>query len=146
MTKNTLNTLFFRQSSYKLTTDYFERALLPYCEHYNVNEHPRNPLGVISVTFHHFHWLLWLASIFVETYHYFNLNARYRRLVNTIMLMNTLAILRVTFNNFGTLSLTSSACVNPHINLRLIKRALSPTCEQHYNVNEHPRNPSVYFR
>ena len=28
---------------YKLTTDYFERALSPTCEHYNVNEHPHNP-------------------------------------------------------------------------------------------------------
>ena len=62
------------------------------------------------------------------------------------MLMNTLAILRVTFGNFRTLSLTSSACVNLHIDLRLIKRALSSTCEQHYNVIEHSRNPSVYFR
>ena len=35
------------------------------------------------------------------------------------MLMNTLVILRVTFGNFRTLSLTTSACVNLQIDLLL---------------------------
>ena len=76
-------------------------------------------------------------------------NARYRQLVNIVMLMNTLAILRDTFGNLRPLSLTTSTCVNLHRDLPLIsyylERALSPTCEN-YNVNEHPCNPSGYFR
>ena len=73
-------------------------------------------------------------------------NARYRQLVNTIMLMDTLAIRRATFGNFRPLSLTSSTCVNLHRDLyHYFERALSPTCE-HYNVNERPCNPSGYFR
>ena len=59
--------------------------------------------------------------------------------------MNALAILRGTFGNFGPLSLTTSTCVNVHRDLyHYLERALSPTCK-HYNVNEHPRNPSGYF-
>ena len=50
---------------------YLERALSPTCEHYNVNERPRNPSGVLSVVFDHYHWLLRLASIFKDAYHYF---------------------------------------------------------------------------
>ena len=73
-------------------------------------------------------------------------NARYRQIVNSVMLMNTLAILRGTFGNFRPLSLTTSTCVNLHKNLyHYLKRAVSPTCE-HYNVNEHPGNPAGYFR
>ena len=165
---------------------YFDLALSPTCERYNVNEHPRNPSGYYSwllrlasiflenytitwnaryrqlvnaimlmntvvilrgtsVTFDHYRWLLRLASIFIETYT-ITWNARYRQLVNTIMLMNTLAILRGTFGNFRPLSLTTLTCVSLHRDLyHYLERALSPTCE-HYNVNEHPRNPSGYFR
>ena len=50
---------------------YLERALSPTWEHYNVNERPRNPSGVLSVVFDHYHWLLRLASIFKDAYHYF---------------------------------------------------------------------------
>ena len=149
--------------------------------------------GVVSVTFDHYHWLLRLASIFIGTYT-ITWNARYRQLVNTIMLMNALAILRGYFQKFSTtiidyfalrqssktltitsnaryrqllnivilmstlailrgtfgnclpLSLSTSACVNLHRDLyHYFERALSPTCE-HYNVNEHTRNPSGYFR
>ena len=50
---------------------YLERALSSTCEHYNVNERPRNPSGVLSVVFDHYHWLLRLASIFKDAYHYF---------------------------------------------------------------------------
>ena len=72
-------------------------------------------------------------------------NARYRQIVNSVMLMNSLAILRGTFGNFRPLSLTASSCINLHRDLyHYLERALSPTCE-HYNVNEHPRNPSGYF-
>ena len=39
-------------------------------------------------------------------------NARYRQIVNSVMLMNTLAILRGTFGNFRPLSLTTSTFVN----------------------------------
>ena len=60
--------------------------------------------------------------------------------------MNAVAILRGTFGNFRPLSLTTSTCVNLHRDLyHLLERALWPTCE-HYNVNEHPRNPSGIFR
>ena len=101
------------------------------------NEYSRHLSGVLSVTFDHYHWLLRLASIFIETYTITS-NARYRQLVNTIMLMNTLAILRGTFGNFRPLSLTTSTCVNLHRDLyHYLERALSPTCE-HYNVNVHP--------
>ena len=101
--------------------------------------------GVLSVTFDHYHWLLRVASILIETYTITS-NARYRQLLNTIMLVNTLAILRGTFCNFRPLSLTTSACANLHRDLyHYFERALSPTFE-HYNVNEHPRNPSGYFR
>ena len=66
--------------------------------------------------------LLRLASIFIETCTITS-NARYRQLVNTIMLVNTLAILRSTFGNFRPLSLTTSACVNLHIlNLLLLRK------------------------
>ena len=41
--------------------------------------------------------------------------------------MNSLAILRGTFGNFRPLSLTTSACVNLHINLLLI------TSNAHYS-------------
>ena len=46
----------FRQSSYKLTITsnarYREhlKAFANYCKHYQINEHSRNPLGVLSVT------------------------------------------------------------------------------------------------
>ena len=97
-----------------------------------------------SVTFDHYRWLLRLASIFIKTY-IITWNARYRQLVNTIMLMNSLAILRGTFGNFRPLSSTTSACVSLHRDLyHYLKRALSPTCER-YIVNEHPRNPSGYY-
>ena len=122
---------------------YFKRALLPTCEHYNVNKHPCNPSG--------YFW--WLSTTIID---YFCLrqssktltitsNARYRQLVNIVMLTNTLSILRGTFGNFRPLSLTTSTCVNLHRDLQhYLERALSPTWE-HYNVNEHPRNPSGYF-
>ena len=117
---------------------YLERALSPTCERYNVNEHPRNPSG-------YYGWLLWLASIFLENYT-ITWNTRYRQIVNSVMLMNTLAILRGTFGNFRPLSLTTSTCVSLHRDLyHYLQRALSPTCK-HYNVNDHPRNPSGYFR
>ena len=100
---------------------------------------------ILSPSFDHYHWLIWLALIFIETYDITS-NARYCQLVNTIMLINALAILRGTFGNFRPLSLTTSTCVNLHRDLyHYLERALSPTCE-HYNVNEHPRNPSGYFR
>ena len=83
------------------------------------------------------------ASIFKDTYHY--LERTLSPIVNSVMLMNTLAILRGTFGNFRPLSLTTSTCVSLHRDLyHYLERALSPTCE-HYNVNEHPRNPSGYF-
>ena len=50
---------------------YLERALSPTCEHFNVNVHPSQSFGVLSVTFNHYHWLHRLASIFKDTYHYF---------------------------------------------------------------------------
>ena len=159
-----------------LISYYFERALSLTCEHYNVNEHPHNPSGYFSVTFDQHRCLLRLALIFIgilrgtfgnfrplsfttsacvnlerhlpslRTYHYF---ARYRQLGNIVMSMNTLEILRGTFGNFRPLSLTTTTCVNLHRDLSLIsyyfERSLSPTCE-HYNVNEHPCNPSGYFR
>ena len=104
---------------------YLERALSPTCEHYNVNEHPRNPSGVLSVAFDHYCWLLRLASIFIETYT-ITWNARYRQLLNAIMSMNTLAILRGTCGNSRPLSLTTSACVNLHRDLPLLRtRAIS---------------------
>ena len=100
------------------------------------------PWPSFGVTFGNFRPLV---SVFIETYT-ITWNARYRQLVNTIMLMNTLAILRGTFGNFRPLSLTTSTCVNLHRDLyHYLERALSPNCEQ-CNVNEHPRNPSGYFR
>ena len=45
--------------------------------------------------------------------------------------------------NFRPLSMTSSACINLHVNLLLLRtRAIS----EHYKINEHSRNPSGYFR
>ena len=83
-------------------------------------------------------------SIFIETYTITS-NARYRQLLNTIMLMNTLAIPRGTFGNFRPLSLTTLACVSLDRDLyHYLERALSPTCKR-YNVNEHRRYPSGYF-
>ena len=90
------------------------------------NEYSRHLSGVLSVTFDHYHWLLRLASIFIETYT-ITWNARYRQLVNNIMLIDTLAILRGTFGDFRPLSLTTSACVNLNINLSLI------TSNAHYS-------------
>ena len=99
-------------SMFKDTYHYFESALSPTCEHYNVSE----SFEVLSVTFDHYRWLLHLASIFIVTYT-ITWNARYRQLVNTIMLINTLAILRGTFGNFRPLSLTTLTCVNLHRDL-----------------------------
>ena len=60
--------------------------------------------------------------------------------------MNTLAILRGFFGNFRPLSLTTLACVSLHRDLyHYLERALCPTFEL-YDVNEHPGNPSGYFR
>ena len=96
---------------------------------------------VLSVTSDHYHWLLGLAWLFIETYTII-WNARYRQLGNAIMLINTFAILRGTFGNFRSLSLTTSSCVNLHRDLyHYLKRAQSPTCER-YNVNGHPCNQS----
>ena len=81
------------------------------------------PWPSFGVTFGNFRPLV---SVFIETYT-ITWNARYRQLVNTIMLMNTLAILRGTFGNFRPLSLTTSACVNLNINLPLI------TSNAHYS-------------
>ena len=100
------------------------------------------PWPSFGVTFGNFRPLV---SVFIETYT-ITWNARYRQLVNTIMLMNTLAILRGTFANFRPLLLTTSTCVSLHRDLyHYLERALSPNCEQ-CNVNKHPRNPSGYFR
>ena len=120
---------------------YLERALSPTCEHYNVNEHPRNPSEVLSVTFDHYRWLLRLASIFIETYT-ITWNARYRQLVNTIMLMNTLAILRGTSDHYHWLLRLASISIETY---HYLERALSPTFKR-YKVNEHTCNPSGYFR
>ena len=75
-----------------------------------------------ALTFDRYLLLLRLSSIFIWTYHYWlrtraivTLNKSLYQLVNTIKWMNTLAILRGTFDNFRPLSLTSSACVNLHI-------------------------------
>ena len=58
------------------------------------------------------------------------------------MLMNTLEIPRGTFGNFRPLASTTLACVSLHRDFyHYLERVLSPTCE-HYNVDEHPRNPS----
>ena len=84
------------------------------------------------------------VSLHRDIYHY--LERALSQFVNTIMLMNTLAILRGTFGNFPPLSLTTSTCVSLNRDLyHYFERALLPTCE-HYNVNEHSRNPSGYFR
>ena len=104
----------------------------------------KNTLSILRGTFGNFRPLSLTTSACVNLH---TSNARYRQLVNTIMLMNTLAILRGSFGNFRPLSLTTSACVNLHYKLTTdyFERALSATCE-HYNVNEHPHNPSGYFR
>ena len=75
---------------------------------------------ILSPSFDHYHWLIWLALIFIETYDITS-NARYCQLVNTIMLINALAILRGTFGNFRPLSLTTSACVNLQRHLPLLR-------------------------
>ena len=117
---------------------YLKRALSPTCERYNVNEHPRNPSGYYSS-------LLRLASIFLENYT-ITWNARYRQLVNAIMLIITLAILRGAFGNFWPRSLTTSTCVNlPRELYHYLEHALSRTFER-CNVNEHRRYSSGYFR
>ena len=72
------------------------------------NEYSRHLSGVLSVTFDHYHWLLRLASIFIETYT-ITWNARYRQLVNEHPRNPS-----GTFGNFRPLSLTTSACVNLH--------------------------------
>ena len=83
-------------------------------------------LAILRVTFNNFRTLSLTSSACVNLHINLRLiisNARYRHLVNTIMLLNTLAILlctQCTLGNFRTLSLTSSTCVNLHINLRLI--------------------------
>ena len=87
------------------TSRRYRKCLYTYSRHFS---------GVLSVTFDHYSWLLRLASIFIETCTITS-NVRYRQLVNTIMLMNTLAILRGTFGNFRPLSLTPLACVNLNI-------------------------------
>ena len=101
---------------------------------------------VLSVTFDHYHWLLRLASIFIETYT-ITWNARYRQLVNTIMLMNTLAILRGTFGNFRPLSLTTSACVNLHIlNLPLLRKRAMVNAEMPLQIAFSEMNTLPIFR
>ena len=123
---------------------YLECAVSPTFELYDVNEHPGNPLGVLSVTFCLYHWPLWLASLFIET-STITRNACYCQLVNAIMLMNTLEIPRGTFGNFRPLASTTLACVSLHRDLyHYLDCVLSPTCER-YNVNEHPSNPSGYY-
>ena len=120
---------------------YLERALSPTSEHYNVN----NTLAIPRGTFDLYHWLLWLASVLIETCT-ITRNARFCQLVNAMMLMNTLEIRRGTSGNFPPLSGTTSACVSLHTDLyHYLDLGLSPTCER-YNVNGHPRNPSGYFR
>ena len=105
-----------------------------------------NTLAILRGTFGNFRPLSLTSSTYVIETYTITWNARYRQLVNTIMLMNTLAILRGTFGNFRPLSLTTSTCVNLHRDLyHYLECALSPPCE-HYNVNEHPRNPSGYLR
>ena len=55
------------------------KAFANYCKHYKINEHSRNPSGVLSVTFDCYHGLLRLASIFI-----LNLQLlRMRAIVNT---------------------------------------------------------------
>ena len=75
-----------------------------------------NTLAILWGTSDHYRRLLQLASIFIETYT-ITWNARYRQLVNAIMLMSTLAILWGSFGSFRPLSLTTSACVNLHYKL-----------------------------
>ena len=126
---------------------YFERALSPTCEHYNVREHPCNPSGYFryhSTTIINYFGLRQSSNTLTITS-----NARYRQLVNIVILRNTLAILWGTFGNFRPPSLTTTTSVNLHRDLPLIsyyfESTLSLICE-HYNVNEHPCNPSGYFR
>ena len=109
-----------------------------------------NTLAILRVTFGNFRTVSVTISACVNLHIDLLLitsNPRYLQLVNTIMLMTTLAILRGTFGNFLILSLTTSASVNLNTNLLLMAsnaRYRQP-CE-HFNVNEHPRNPSGYFR
>ena len=56
------------QSSFKLAITSNARnrehleAFANSCKHYKINEHSRNTSGVLSVTFDHYHWLLWLGK------------------------------------------------------------------------------------
>ena len=90
--------------------------------------------------------LLRLASIFIETCTITS-NARYRQVVNTIMLVNTLAILRGTFGNFRPLSLTTSACVNLHIlNLPLLRKRAMVNAEMPLQIAFSEMNTLPIFR
>ena len=81
---------------------YLKCALSPTCEQTNLQS-----FGVLSVTFDHYRRLLRLSSIFIENYT-ITWNARYPQLANTIMLMNTLAILRGTSDHYRRLLRLSS--------------------------------------
>ena len=56
------------------------KAFANYCKHYEINEHSRNPSGVLSVTFDHYHDYLGLRqSLYKLT---ITSNARYRERLN----------------------------------------------------------------
>ena len=113
------------------------------CVHWN--EHCPHLSGILSATFDHYRWLL-RPALNLHVYLPF---LRTGAIVNGYMPLSKWILspsFGGTFGNFRPLSLTTSACVNLHRDLyHYFERALSPTCE-HYNVSEHSRNPSGYFR
>ena len=123
---------------FTINLHYFEHALswtLKYL--FQIAFSVMNTLAILWGTFGNFRPLLFyyfglrqssykLTITDLECARSWTLNKSLYQLVNTIKLMNTLAILRGTFGNFRPLSFTTSACVNLHINLPL------PTSDARY--------------
>ena len=150
----------FRQFSYKLTITsnarYREhlKAFANYCKHYKINEHSRNPSGVLLVS----------STIIMD---YFGLrqssykptitsNARYRKHLKPFAnsfehykinehSRNSSGVLSVAFDHYHDycglrqslykLTITTNARYREHLNV------FASSCE-HHKINEHSCNPS----
>ena len=130
------------------------KAFANYCKHYEINEHSRNPSGVLSVT----------STIIMD---YFGLrqssykltitsNARYRKHLKAFAnscehykinehSFNSSGVLSVTFDHyhdyFGLRQSSYKLTITSNARYRERLNAFASSCE-HHKINEHSRNPS----
>ena len=148
------------QCSFKLTITSYARhrenlkAFANSCKHYKINEHARNPSGVLSVTFDHYLGLLRVGQSSLQLT--ITSNARDRELLKAFAnsckhykinehARNPSGALSVTFDHYlGRLRVGQSSfqlTITSNARHRELLKAFANPCK-HYKINENSRNTS----